>query len=287
MDKKVCLITGANTGIGKEAAIQIAQKDYIVIMACRSPERGNKALNEIKRQSDKDHVVLKIVDLSLQASIQNLASELQQEYDKIDVVIHNAAIFDITQKVPILTKEGIESIWATNHIGPILFDQLTLDLLKKSDNGRIITISSKGLLAKPFLKINFLNPEFREGKFSVTNAYYQSKLAQVMYTIWLSKKLQKSNITVNSIRVPAVKINISKYPNLSGLMKNMYKLKSRFSISPTQMAETYTYLASSNDLTKKTGKYYDEKNQEVGFNKYQKNTTEIKKLMDLTWKYLR
>ena len=287
MDTKVCLITGANSGIGKEAAALIAQLNYKVIMACRNPEKGRKALQEIKKRSGNDKVELKIVDMSLQASIKNLAFELQSEYERIDVIIHNAAIFDISQKKPSQTTEGVESIWATNHIGPVLFDSLIMNLLKKSDNGRIITISSKGLLAMPNLKIRFDDLEFLNRKFSVVKAYYQSKLAQMMYTLWLAEELKDTNITVNSIRVPAVQIDISKYPNLPGFMKKMYQFKSKFSLSPLEMAATYQYLATSEDLNGVTGKYFNEKNKEVKFTKYQKNQPVIKQLMELTMKYMK
>lgn len=287
MDRKICLITGANSGIGKESAILIAQQDYKVIIACRNPEKGNRAVKEIKKQSGKDSIELKIVDMSLQESVRNLSVELHREYERIDVIIHNAAIFNIRQKDPILTKEGIESVWATNHIGPVLLNQLIIDLIKKSDDGRIITISSKGLLAKPCLKINFTDPEFRNRKYSIVNAYYQSKLAQVMYTIWLSEELRDSKIIVNSIRVPAVKVDLSKFPNLSGFMKAMYKLKSRFSLSPVKMAETYKYFATSKDLLGITGKYFDENNQEVKFSNYQRDRNEIQKLKELTMKCIK
>ena len=124
MDKKICIITGANSGIGKEAAVLIAKQDYKVIIACRNLEKGKKALSDIKQRSGNDSTELKIVDMSLQESIKNLSVDLHNEYKQIDVIIHNAAIFDITQKKPIITKEGIESIWATNHIGPVLFTNL-------------------------------------------------------------------------------------------------------------------------------------------------------------------
>ena len=98
IDKKVCMITGANSGIGRAAAIQIAQQGYHVIIACRSQERGEVALQEIKEKIDIDSVDLMIVDLSLQESIKELAQSFRQKYDTLDVLIHNAAIFDITQK---------------------------------------------------------------------------------------------------------------------------------------------------------------------------------------------
>ena len=122
MDRKICLITGANSGIGKEAAVLIAQQDYKVIIACRNSKKGKEALSDIKQRSGNDSVELRIVDMSLQESIKKLSENLHREYHKIDVIIHNAAIFDITQKKPIITNEGVETVWATNHIGPVLLE---------------------------------------------------------------------------------------------------------------------------------------------------------------------
>jgi NAD(P)-dependent dehydrogenase (short-subunit alcohol dehydrogenase family) len=98
----------------------------------------------------------------------------------LDVLIHNAATFDIRQKERVLTEEGIEKVWATNHVGPVLLTDLLLPAVKRSEQGRIITISSKGLISYPFLRVDLADAEFARRKFSVQKAYYQSKLAQVM-----------------------------------------------------------------------------------------------------------
>lgn len=287
MDRKICLITGANSGIGKEAAILIAKQGYKVIIACRNPEKGKKALADIKKLSGNDSVELNIVDMSLQLSIQKLSEELHQEYHKIDVIVHNAAIFDISQKEASITKEGIESVWATNHLGPVLLTKLVLDLIKNSKNGRIITVSSKGLLAMPFLKINYKDPERLLSKFNMVKAYYQSKIAQLMYTLWLSRELKDTNITVNSIRVPAVRVDISKFPNVSGFLKKLYEFKRQFSLSPAKMAETYAYIATSKELNGISGELFNKKNQKVNFSKYQRNWNKINQLMEVTMNYIK
>jgi len=287
MDKKMCLITGANSGIGKAAAIQIARKGYHVIIACRNQSRGEDALSEIKMASESDAVELMIVDMSLQSSIKQLAMDYMRKYDCLDVLIHNAATFDISKKKPIITEEGIESIWATNHIGPVLLTQLLLGPLKSSQQGRVITVSSKGLLAYPFLKVNLEDPEFRNRKFSVVKAYYQAKLAQVMYTYWLSDKLKNTGITVNSIRVPSVKVDMSRYPNISAAAKLAYSIKSRFSLSAEEMANVYTCLATSDEFSNTTGKYFDESIKCVSSSKYSRNIQSIEKVMELTMKYIK
>lgn len=300
MDKKVCIITGANSGIGKAAAIQIAREGHQVIMACRNPERGEAALQDVRQESGNDTVELMVVDMSLQASIKAFAAQFLAKYEVLDVLIHNAAAFDIRQKERKLTSEGVELIWATNHVGPVLLTDLLLHALKRSEQGRVITISSKGLVVYPFLKVDVADPEFVHKKFSVQKAYYQSKLAQVMYTYWLADQLRETAVskssatnsgqavTVNSIRVTNVKIDVdTRYPDMPKWKRKMYSLKSKSSISPEQMAETYTYLALSHEVSKTTGKYFDDPKHIVESNGWSRKKQNIQKVMNLTLSYLK
>jgi NAD(P)-dependent dehydrogenase (short-subunit alcohol dehydrogenase family) len=288
MSEKLCIITGANSGIGKAAAIQIAGKGYRVIMACRNRERAEAALVDVRTQSGNDAVELMIVDMSSQASIRAFAGEFNAKYDTLDVLIHNAAAFDIRAKSRHMTEEGVESIWATNHLGPVQLTDLLLEALKRAEQGRVITISSKGLVAYPFLKVDLDDPEFERRKFTVQKAYYQSKLAQVMYTYWLADHLKDTPVTANSIRVTNVRIDIdARYPTSSKLMKRMYAIKSSFSITPEQMAETYTYLATSDEVRETSGKYFDDPTHIVSSSGYSRDPENIEKLMALTWSYLK
>lgn len=282
MQKKVCLITGANSGIGKASAIQIAEKGYHVIIACRDPSKGQAALQEIKRKSKSDSVELMHVDMSSQSSIRKLAIRIKSNYEALDVLIQNAAIFDIAQKEPVYTEEKIESIWATNHLGAVLLTELLLDELKHSHQGRIITIASKGLVAMPFFKVSLQDPEFQNRKFSVTQAYYQSKMAQLMYTYWLSAELKGTKVTANCIRVPSVRIDLNRYPNLSKLTKLLYSFKMKFALSPEEMAKTYTFLATSDEISHVTGEYFDEKNAPVKSSKYSIIPGNVNEIMHLT-----
>ncbi len=283
MKQKVCIITGGNSGIGKAAAIQIAQQRHKVIIACRSQQRGAAALADIRQQANNEDVELMIVDMSLQSSIRAFAQAFLARYEVLDVLIQNAAAFDIRQKQIAFTEEGVEKIWATNHVGPVLLTDLLLDALKRSEQGRIITISSKGLVTYPFLKVDLDDPEFRERKFSVQKAYYQSKQAQVMYTYWLAKMLGETAVTANAIRVTNVQIDVDeRYPHLPTLLRKMYSLKSRFSITPEEMAKTYTYLALSPDVAQTTGKYFDDPEHIVDSSAYTHDWESIEKVMQLT-----
>jgi len=287
MNEKICLITGGNSGIGKAAAIQLAQKGCKVIIACRNIERGKIAVDEIRSKSSSSNVEMICIDMSSQQSIRTGAEILLKSYERLDVLIHNAADFDVSRKNPVYSTENIETVWATNHIGPVLLTDLLLPLIKKSNDGRIITVASKGLMLYPFLKINIQNPEFRGQKYSVAKAYYQSKLAQVMYTYWLADKLKRDHITVNCIIVPNVKIDISRYPNLSAFMKFLYSIKSKFSISPDDMARVYTALALDDKYKGVTGKCFDEKLRIVKSSPYSYKKENIEQLMKRTYDFIK
>lgn len=159
-------------------------------------------------------------------------------------------------KSPQLTEDGVETIFATNHLGPFLLTNLLLDSLKKS-NGRILTIASKGLLAYPNMTIELDNLN-GERKYSPTKAYYHSKLAQLMFTYHAADILQHTGITINAIRVPSVQVDEGRHGDVPLLMKQAYKLKRKFSMSPEKMAQTYTYLAVSPELSNVMGQYFDE-----------------------------
>ena len=283
---KTCLITGGNSGIGKQAAIQLAQNGCTVVVGSRNQERGAKAVNDIIKESGSYTVELLLIDLSSQSSILAAAKKLKEKHETLDVLIHNAADFDISRKTPLQSADGIESIWATNHLGPVLLTSSLMDLLSKSEQARIITIASQGLVIHPKMQVDLIDPEFKNRKFSVPKAYYQSKLAQVMYTYWLAEELKGTAITANCIRVTNVKIDINRYPNISGFMKFMYSFKSRFSISAEEMAKTYTYLALDASLQSTTGKYFNEKNNEVPSSRYSKKSENIAHVMRLTESYL-
>lgn len=270
---KTIIITGGNSGIGKAAAIQLARLGASVVLACRSKERGERAEEDVRRAANSFDVDLMQVDTSSQKSIRQFALEFNQRYSQLDVLIHNAANFDHAQKKPTFTAEGLETVFATNHLGPFLLTHLLLDMLRASAPSRIITVASKGLISYPFLDIEFDNL-YGERKFNLQHAYYHSKQAQVMFTFDLAERLRGTGVSVHCVRVGNVAIPDERLAHLPVWMKKMYELKRRFSMKPEKMAETYVWLAADPVGGQQTGGYWDAPGVTVRANKnaYNKET---------------
>lgn len=283
LNGKVVLITGANSGIGKAASIQLAKCGATVVMACRSMERGAQALTDVQNAGNSLQTYLMEVDMSSQASIRKFVDAFLERNQRLDVLIHNAANFDHTQKKRMLTEDGIEKVFATNHLGPFLMTQLLLDALKRSVPSRIITVASKGLISYPFLDIEFDNLN-GERKFNLQHAYYHSKQAQVMFTFDLAKRLRGKGVTVHCVRVGNVAIPDQRLAHLPKWMLRMYEMKRKFSMTPEKMAETYVWLAADPVAEQQTGGYWDAPGVAVKANKnaYYKETQ--KALWDLSTK---
>lgn len=285
LTNKTILVTGANSGIGKAAAVQLAQLGANVIMACRNLERGQQALAEVRKASGANTVELMQVDMSSQKSICAFADQFQATHNRLDVLIHNAANFDHTLKKATMTEDGVETIFATNHLGPFLLTHALLDMLKAS-KGRIITVASKGLMTYPFLDIEFDNLQ-GERKFNTQHAYYLSKQAQVMFTFDLAERLKGTGVTVNCVRVGNVAIPDERLTHLPGWMLKMYEMKRKFALTPEKMAETYVWLAADPAVATTTGGYFDGPNLPVKANKNAYNRETQKRLWDVTEKMLK
>ena len=219
MKTPACIITGANAGIGKQAAIQIAAAGYPVVMACRSPERGEAALADVIEESGSDDVALMQVDLSSAASIDAFVEAFAQRGDELGTLIHNAGYFDITTKERRLNDDGVELCCATNHLGPVRMTDRLLPALRAHGGGRVLLVSSKGLVVFPNLRVDLDDPEYERRKFTVQKAYYQSKLAQVCYLLDLAERERDNGVAVHGIRVTNVKIDTSRYPDVSAVME--------------------------------------------------------------------
>lgn len=267
---KHCIITGGNSGIGYQAALQIAKKGYAVTLICRNEERAKDACNKIT-QVTKGVVDYIVADLSKISDVKNAVNIYLSTHKTLDVLINNAADFDLSIKSPIMTNDGLEKQFATNVVAPYLLSKL---LLKELKDGRIINISSQGLCMFPFMKLDFNNLN-GEKSYSASKTYYQNKLALLMFSLYMNS--QQKEVKIQAVRVTNVKVDINRYNNISNFLKKMYKIKSKFSISPGDMAKVYTTLATEDSYN---GFYYNEKMKEVKANKFAYDSKEQKKLID-------
>ena len=272
--KKV-IITGGNSGIGYQSAKQLAEKGWSVTLFCRRKEAAEQACEEICQQTGNPHVDYILADLSDLESIKKAVEQYIQKEETLDVLINNAADFDLSIKSPVVTKDGLEKQFATNVVAPFLLSILLKGLLEKSESGRIINISSQGLILYPFMKLDFENLAGQK-RYSPANTYYQNKLALLMLSLYMRKHWK--GIKVQAIRVTNVKVDMSRYNHLNTFMKNLYKIKSKFSISPEEMAKVYTALSTEDG---QDGFLYDEKCREVKANAPAYEEEEQEKLYSL------
>lgn len=287
MANHVSLITGGNAGIGRAAAAQLASRGSHVVIACRNAERGERAVAELRREAGTDAVHFVVLDMSSRQSINNGCDAFRRmDFSHLHVLIHNAADFDISRRHPVLSADGVETVWATNHVGPVRLTALLDPALSASDQARVITVSSQGLMLQPRLKVRLEDPEFSSGGFKVARAYYQSKLAQVMYTLWLADRYQGSAKTANCIRVTNVKVDLDRYPELTDFQKRLYSFKSRLSIGPEQMAEVYVWLALASEVATVSGEYFDHKRRRIRASRWATNRENIRRVMELTQRYV-
>lgn len=244
MTGKFCIITGANSGIGKETALGLAKLDATVVMVCRDHHRGEVAQREIKKESANDRVELMLCDLASQNSIREFAGEFNRLFDRLDVLVNNAGVFLRERS---LTEDGIESTFAINHLGYFLLTNLLLELLKKSAPSRIVNVAST---AHRYAKLDI--GEWVTGRdYSSFGAYANSKLANVFFTYELARRLEGTGVTANCLHPGAVGTNL--FRTLPGFVQGLIKL---VTIGPKRGAVTPIYLASSPEVEGVSGKYF-------------------------------
>jgi NAD(P)-dependent dehydrogenase (short-subunit alcohol dehydrogenase family) len=251
--RKTCLITGANAGIGLAAAQQLAQAGHRLLLGCRDQARGEQAAQQLRLAAPGAEISVLELDMSLQRSIRAAAARVE----RLDVLIHNAAYFDIRAKARTVTPEGIETTWATNYLGPALLTELLMPRLQESHDARVIAVTSKGLMMFPRLAVDLNDPEFTARRFSVPRAYYQSKLAHLAWMLGQAERWRTSHVRFHGVRVTNVKVDLTRYPGLAWHLRAMYAVKSAFSLSPGEMALTYVWLATSEAGRTVTGGYWD------------------------------
>ena len=248
LDGKTVVITGANTGIGKETAVDLAKRGAKVIVGCRNMEKGKAALKEIQERSGSTDVFLEKLDLASLDSVRKFADSILKSEPRLDILINNAGIMMCPYEK---TKDGFEMQFGTNHLGHFLLTMLLLDLLKKSAPSRIVNVSSSAHTLGSG-KIHFDDINF-EKDYSPYEAYFHSKLANVLFTRELSKRLEGSHVTANSLHPGAVKTDLDRH--LTYLQILIFPVRWYVFKSAEQGAQTSIYCAVSEDMEGVSGKF--------------------------------
>jgi NAD(P)-dependent dehydrogenase (short-subunit alcohol dehydrogenase family) len=247
MTGKVCLITGGNSRIGKAAALALAKLNSSVVIVSRDKDKGEATIIEIKSKSGNRNVDAMTADLSSQDSVRELAHDFKGRYKRLHVLINNAGIF-LPRRIQ--TVDGLETTFATNHLGHFLLTNLLLDVLKANAPSRVINITSS---AHRGTEMNFDDLQ-AEKKYSGYHAYSQSKLANVLLTYQLAKRLEGTGVTVNCLHPGVVRTGFGK--DVTGLMSILVRIGSPFMMSPEKSARAAIYLATSPELEGVTGKHF-------------------------------
>ena len=249
MQGKTVVITGANSGIGRATAEALAKMGATVVMICRSRERGEAARNEIIAATKNQNVELVVADLSSMAEVAQAAAKVKSTHPKIHVLINNAAVFLPKREV---TADGLEKTFATNYLSHFLLTHLLLDALKAAAPSRIVNVATK----TTGMKINLDDLQLEKTKYSIFGAVGPSKLAQVLFTQELARRLEGTGVTVNALHPGVIRSGLLDDSPL--WMRAMFGLMAK---SPERGAETPVYLASSPQVEKVSGKLFADRKQ--------------------------
>jgi NAD(P)-dependent dehydrogenase (short-subunit alcohol dehydrogenase family) len=250
MNPKICLITGATSGLGKAAALALAEMKFQLILIGRNEKKIQNVCSEIRRKTHSYNFHYYCCDISLLQDVRRTADLIRSAYPRIDVLINNAgARFLLPQR----TSEGVELTLATNHLGPYVLTLSLIPSLAASASARIIQVSSGTHYSSRGVIKNVTSAQTYDGRFQ----YAQSKLANILFTYALAEKLNDAKITVNAVDPGGVATNFARNNGLWPWLKHrLYYLKKRKLLTPAQGAQTIVFLASSAAVEGNSGKYY-------------------------------
>ncbi len=206
LDGKTAIITGANTGIGLETAVDFAQRNGRVVLACRSEEKGEAAVELVKKRSGNNNVLFMQLDLASLESVRSFSARALDSEAHIDILVNNAGVMACPS---MKTVDGYEMQFGVNHLSHFLLTNLLLDRIKEAPSARIVNLSSMG---HKWGKINFDDLNLTQN-YSPWIAYFQSKLANVLFTRSLAKRLQGTNVTTNSVHPGGVRTELGRHMN--------------------------------------------------------------------------
>lgn len=279
MNGRTCLITGATDGIGKEAAIELAKKGCNLILIGRSKEKGEKVVEQIRKVAES-HVDIDYftADLMLMKEVSRVADEVSRKYPRIDILLNNVGALFAFRGV---TEEGFERTFALNHLGYFLMTKKLLPLVEKSDYKRIVNVSSSAHYGIDF-EFDNINGE---KKYTGFDTYKKSKLANVMFTYELAKRIEGTGITANCLHPGFVSTNFGK--NNSFLWRNFIRVAMwLIAINVKDGAKTSIHLACSDEVKDITGKFFANCEVKKGSSKA-KNEEHNQKLWELSEEFVK
>ena len=246
MEDKICMITGATSGIGEATARTLAQMGATVILVGRSPEKSALTVSKIRQQTGNPAVEYLLADLSSQEEIRQLAQQFASLHNRLHVLVNNAGALFATRQHSV---DGIEMTLALNHLNYFLLTNLLLDALKASAPARIINVGDS---AHKFVEgVNFDDLQL-QSQYAGWKAYSQSKLCNLLFTYELARRLEGTGITANTLHPGIVATRFGR--DNPGLVGRFIRLSNLFAISPERGAQTIIYLASSASVEGITGK---------------------------------
>eukprot|EP00058_Branchiostoma_floridae_P027906 XP_002613397.1 hypothetical protein BRAFLDRAFT_118764 [Branchiostoma floridae] len=257
LEGKTAIVTGSNTGLGKETARDLARRGARVILACRNVTKAEEAAEDIRKTTGNGNVVVLKLDLSSLASVREFAAGINEKEERLDILINNAGIMMCPQWK---TEDGFEMQFGTNHLGHFLLTNLLMDKLKKCAPSRVVTVSSMG---HQWGKIHFDDINLENG-YEPLKAYGQSKLANILFIRELAKKLEGTEVTCYAVHPGGVRSDLSRYmPDAHGrwlalvqplVQLGMYVVGK----SPEQGAQTSLHCALQEGLESKSGLYFSD-----------------------------
>lgn len=242
MHGKVCIVTGANSGLGLAIATGLARKGAAVVLACRDVARGAAAQAQIQAATGNPQVELMQLDLASQQSVRDFAAAYQAQFKRLNVLVHNAAVFASHR---VVTSDGLETMFATNHLGPFLLTNLLLDVLRNGALARVITITGP---AETRLDLDDLQSE---RMFHAVDAFAASRLCSQLCSFELARRLDGRGVTVNLANPGLVRTNLMH--EAPGLVRWLWRLAAA---APERAARTALYLASAREVAGVTGKLF-------------------------------
>lgn len=250
MSGRTCVVTGANGGIGKEISCGLATLGARVVMVARDALRGEAARAEVVDRTGNDRVELLLCDLSSQQQIRGLAATLLERYGSINVLVNNAGL---TLGDHLLTEDGIETTFAVNHLAPFLLTNLLLDRLQESAPARVVTVASDAHRGNV---IDFEDVS-ATGGYSSWRAYGASKLANILFTGELARRLDGSGVTATCLHPGVVRTGFGRRG--PSFIRLWFKLAGSFLLTPEKGADTAVWLAASPEVEGQSGGYYEKR----------------------------